>query len=130
MGSSEIKEQCEKAFTFEVDDECKKPVQLGIKETTEKDIKEKKELSILSVDNKERVKKESDNSINEQKDNKKVENSQEIIKNVNQMLQGTGKISKMEVKAQTTGVNVPNNKNDTKKRKKKRSKQRSNRKRT
>ena len=116
---SEIKEQCEKAYTFEVDDECKKPVQLGIKETTEKDIKEKTELSIINVDNKERVKKESDNSINEQKDNKKVENSQEIIKNVNQMLQGTGKISKMEVKAQTTGVNVPNNKNDSKKEKRK-----------
>merc|ERR1712173_572217 len=94
---SEIKEQC---------------VQLGIKETTEKDIKEKKELSILNVDNKERVKKESDNSINEQKDDTKVENSQENIKNVNQMIQGTGKISKMEVKAQTTGVNVPNNKNE------------------
>ena len=115
--SSEIKEQCEKAYTFEVDDECKKPVQLGIKETTEKDLKEKTEFSIINVDNKERVKKESDNSINEQKDNKKVENSQEIIKNVNQMLQGTGKISKMEVKAQTTGVNVPNNKNDSKKEK-------------
>merc|ERR1711902_33915 len=117
--SSEIKEQCEKAYTFEVDDECKKPVQLGIKETTEKDLKEKTEFSIINVDNKERVKKESDNSINEQKDNKKVENSQEKIKNVNQMLQGTGKISKMEVKAQTTGVNVPNNKNDSKKEKRK-----------
>merc|ERR1712241_1380668 len=87
--------------------------------TTEKDIKEKKELSILNVGNKERVQKESDNSINEQKDDKKVENSQENIKNVNQMIQGTGKISKMEVKAQTTGVNVPNNKNDSKTEKRK-----------
>merc|ERR1712053_68460 len=99
--SSEIKEQCEKAYTFEVDDECKKPVQLGIKETTEKDLKEKTEFSIINVDNKERVKKESDNSIKEQKDDKNVENGQENIKNANQMIQGTGKISKMEVKAQT-----------------------------
>merc|ERR1712149_137440 len=50
---------------------------------------------------------------------KKVENSKEKIKNANQMLQGTGKISKMEVKAQTTGVNVPNNKNDSKNEKRK-----------
>ena len=39
--SSEIKEQCGKDSTFEVDDKCKQPVQLGIEETTENDIKEK-----------------------------------------------------------------------------------------
>merc|ERR1712193_373838 len=50
---------------------------------------------------------------------KKDENRKEKIKNVNQMLQGTGKISKMEVKAQTTGVNIPNNKNDSKNEKRK-----------
>ena len=80
--SSEIKEQCGK--DFEVDDKCKQPVQLGIKETTENDIKEKTEfLSIIDVNKNERAKKESDNSRNEKKENnKKVENSQKNIKNV------------------------------------------------
>merc|ERR1712079_728849 len=81
--SSEIKEQCGKDSTFEVDDKCKQPVQLGIKETTENDIKEKTELSIIDVNKNERAKKESDNSRNEKKENnKKVENSQKNIKNV------------------------------------------------
>merc|ERR1712079_498232 len=113
--SSEIKEQCGK--DFEVDDKCKQPVQLGIKETTENDIKEKTEfLSIIDVNKNERAEKESDNSRNEKKENnKKVENSQKNIKNVNQMLQETEKNSKNEVKEQTTSVNVQNNKNDSKK---------------
>ena len=81
--SSEIKEQCGKDSTFEVDDKCKQPVQLGIEETTENDIKEKTELSIIDVNKNERAKKESDNSRNEKKENnKKVENSQKNIKNV------------------------------------------------
>ena len=114
--SSEIKEQCGKDSTFEVDDKCKQPVQLGIEETTENDIKEKTELGIIDVNKNERAKKESDNSRNEKKENnKKVENSQKNIKNVNQMLQETEKNSKNEVKEQTTSVNVQNNKNDSKK---------------